>query len=173
MSILKNILALAPLLCYKYRMKTNFAFTRVGNISVVVHSGVNPLPVEWDSMIADMQTFRATMKGILVYTEGGSPNATQRKQLRDVLSPETREPALTTVFTTSVVARMAVTAFNLFFGNRMRAIDPSAYEEGLTHLGVPKKEWPALMKALEELAKSINIKYPFPYSGKTSSLSAQ
>jgi hypothetical protein len=148
-------------------MKKNMSFTRAGTISVVVHSNTSPSFAEWDAMIEDMKTFRTIMKGILVYTEGGSPNATQRKQLRDVLSPETREPVPTTVFTTSIIARTAVTAFNLFFDNRMRAIDPSKYEEGLKHLNVPPKEWASLMKTLDDLARTIDIKYPFLYAGKT------
>jgi hypothetical protein len=130
------------------------------SLILVIHNNINPSAFEWESMVEDMKKVGSKMRGVLVYTEGGSPNALQRKQLRDALNPDANEVAPMVILTTSVMARMAVTAFNLFFKNRLQAIEPSNYQEGFHYLGIAPSEWPKLITALDDLAKTITLKIP-------------
>jgi hypothetical protein len=139
----------------------NMAFARIGNWSVIVNSRDNPTNADWEAMLEDTKTFQYRLQGTLVYTEGGSPTPRQRKQLREVLSPETRAPKPTAILTSSIIVRVAVTAFNIFFRNQMLALDPSRYQEGLKHMGVPLEDWPVFLKTIEDLARVVGAKSPF------------
>jgi hypothetical protein len=144
-------------------MPKNCVFTRFGNISLVVHSAVNPSIEEWDTLMEFYKSGADEFSGVLVYTNGGSPNATQRKRLRDVFGA--RLPPASAILTSSMPVRMVITAINLFLNNRVRAIDQQTPEAALDYLGVfAKEERAELLQALTALALSIGVKTPASYS---------
>lgn len=91
----------------------------------------------------------------LVHTEGGSPSALQRKQLREFVE---RHGAMRgAILTESVIARMAITAINLFSKGLSTPFAPSAIDDALVHLQTPKKDWAEAKAALAELKKELGI----------------
>jgi hypothetical protein len=144
-------------------MSKHCVFDRVGDFAIVVHSATAPSIAEWNAVMEHYSSFAREMKGILVFTLGGSPSAMQRKQLRDVFEPAKIPLPPTVVLTDSTVARVAITAFNLFFDNRMKAIEPNKAQDALMHLRVPPALYAEMLKRLHTLALTINVQTPSSY----------
>jgi hypothetical protein len=85
---------------------------------VLLHTAASPEPSEWHGYVREMAaTLSVAVKQVQVFvvTDGGGPDAKQRKELADVIQP-TRVGALTHVFTTNVFVRGIVTAFRWLGG---------------------------------------------------------
>jgi hypothetical protein len=121
----------------------------VHGFTVFVHSKINPSTEEWQATCQLLSSAGGQLKGSLVYTEGGSPSATQRKQLRDAYQRHTALP--TAVMTESIVARTAITALNLFMTEKILPFPPSEIDNALRAIGAPEADWPDIKKALKEL----------------------
>jgi hypothetical protein len=142
-------------------MPTNCTFGRFDDFALVVHNATAPTTAEWDALIEYYKSFQPQIKGILVTTQGGSPSAVQRKQLRELFDPEKTPLPPTAILTNSALARVTITAFNLYFNNKMKAIDPSFPAEALLYLKIPKPLYAAVLQKLGELALSIGVQ-PLP-----------
>jgi hypothetical protein len=135
-------------------MAKNLVWRIVEHIYVGVHNTQPPSQTEWDAMLADLARDGA-IKIALIHSEGGSPSALQRKQLRDV----SREIGVLrgAVLTGSVVARAAITAINLFSKNFSTAFPPHEVDAALSHLEAPREHWPLLKKELAALKRELSI----------------
>lgn len=84
-----------------------------GNYILLLHTAEAPATVEWRAYVAGVQSLLAESSGLVhafVATDGGSPNAIQRRLLADAVM---RGTAMHThVFTTDVFIRSVVTAFS-------------------------------------------------------------
>jgi hypothetical protein len=81
---------------------------------VLLHSALQPSAAEWSAYVQAVEGTLPATKGTLhvfVATDGGAPNAAQRKQLAEAFDKSPR-PALTHVFSTSAFVRGVVTAFS-------------------------------------------------------------
>jgi hypothetical protein len=132
-------------------MSRNFVWRIVGNVHVDVMTKEAPTFTEWEEMTAEFQQQSSQIRALLVYTEGGAPNAIQRKRLRDT---QTQMPKAA-LLTNSIVARMAMTAVNLFFKDTFRAFTPQEIDEALRYLAIPPADWPEIKKALGELREQL------------------
>src|SRR5690606_12922715 len=95
----------------------NYLFRWVEGFLLAAHTATNPSHAEWGAMTTYVKSLRPDqLKGTLVYTEGGSPNALQRKQLRDAFLQGRGVSPPSAVLTNSALARTAITALNLFLG---------------------------------------------------------
>lgn len=141
-------------------MARHLTWRWVEDYIVVVHTSTNPPVPDWDQLMMEYATHRDRIEGILVHTEGGSPSAIQRKQTRDALLPRKRPPVHVSVLTTSVAARMAITAFNLFFDNRMRAYPPEDFDDAVNYIGLPSSMRANVRKTLKELITELQIRTP-------------
>jgi hypothetical protein len=140
-------------------MARNFLWKLVGTIHVNSMTKSNPTIAEWDEMLAEFQhqVSHSQIQGILVYTEGGAPNALQRKRLREShLTNGTTLPK-SALLTNSLVARAAMTAINLFFDNKFKAFSPVAIDDALRYLGAPEQAWPELKRVLAKLTDELKI----------------
>lgn len=119
---------------------------------VLVHNALAPDPEEWSAYVSEFAKLMAAGKGpvhAFVSTDGGSPDAAQRKQLADVVN--TGE-ALTHVFTTDAVIRGVVTAFRWLARARAVAHQPKEFPTVCIECGVSPFE---VMKDFNDLRRSI------------------
>ena len=101
---------------------------------VVVHSTEPPSDAECEHAWANLSANYATVKGTLIVTLGGGPNARQRQRMREVLGA--RKMPRTAVLTKSTVGRLIVTAFNLFSDQNLRLFAPDDIDAALRYLDV-------------------------------------
>lgn len=129
-------------------MKKNIAWDVIDNFQITVHSKDPPSHEEWLAYIEHAKSL--TPRGVLVYSEGGAPTALQRKMLRDNIESTTRESRVA-ILTRSVAMRLAITALNLFFDNRLKVFESHEVKEALRYIQAPEELWPALQKRMEAL----------------------
>ncbi|MET0388009.1 MAG: hypothetical protein ABW321_18700 [Polyangiales bacterium] len=101
-------------------MKT-LLFERVHDLAVVVHSAENPSDEEWAQyarFLHEIQSSASPVKGLLVTTLGGAPNAIQRKAVLDAVGAN---QAATSVCTDSLIARGVLTALRWLHREPMHA----------------------------------------------------
>jgi hypothetical protein len=134
-------------------MAKNLAWCFVERIYVGVHTIQPPSQEEWDAMLKDLSAHQATLA--VVHTEGGSPSAFQRKQLRDI----SEQIGLTrsVVLTSSAVARAVVTTFNLFSKGFASAFSPKQIDNALTYLEIAPNQWPAIKKEIVSRKRELSI----------------
>src|SRR5262245_165121 len=97
----------------------------------------------------EVEQHRARIKGTLVYTLGGAPNATQRKQLREIIW-RGGEPFPTAIMMGSAMIRTVITAINLFLNNQLRTFTLEELEAALQYIRAPHELWPQCHAALED-----------------------
>lgn len=130
----------------------SFASRTVGNYMVFVHGTLAPSPSEWSSVIDSLRAHSSlSALKILVFTEGGAPNAAQRADLTAVLANKKLPIA---VLTTSVIARAAGTALT-WLNPGFRVFGPSDFDKALDYLGASGAERRSLRDAVEELKRVV------------------
>lgn len=134
----------------------NTSYECVHNIAVVVHSARNPRPEEWDGGLAMLAALRSAAGAhfsgfkILVFTDGGAPNAMQRKALADLTRAQNREVLRVVVISRSMVARGAITALR-WLGFPSRPFAPDQLEEAFAFLQVSRAEARDICLVVEKL----------------------
>lgn len=119
----------------------------VQNCVVCIHSAEAPSKEEWDGVMQVVADELALGRlRILVSTEGGAPNATQRAKLRDVLGHS--KPPIAVMSSSSLV-RAVCTAIS-WFNPQMRQFPPESLPAALDHLGIPLPDRAALVRGFEE-----------------------
>jgi len=124
----------------------NLLFKRIGDIILAVYSDQPPSDEEWNAYVAALvAAYKATSgtKGVvrsLVVTDGGGPNAIQRKRCFEAVEQFqnwTKSPAA--VISASAVARGIVTVLS-WFNIGIKVFSPNQTEEAFTFLGFSKQE---------------------------------
>jgi hypothetical protein len=89
----------------------NMSFTFVRGILIGVFGPRDPSPDEWAAHCTRINQVRHQARGIILYTEGGGPNAKQRDELARAWAEVPRPPLA--IITTSAVVRgiLAMTAW--------------------------------------------------------------
>lgn len=124
----------------------------VGSYFVCVHSNLAPTNTEWAEVLRvlrnhpDLGSLR-----ILVYTDGGAPNAAQRSDLSSLLANRNIPIA---VITTSVIARAAGTALT-WLNPGFRVFPPTEFDKALDHLGATGMDKRTLRDSVEELRREL------------------
>lgn len=131
------------------------AFGRVDRCVLLVHSEEAPTDREWDAYIDFVNAQLPDRIRILVVSNGGTPSAPQRNQIKDVATQFPDKTIPTAVITTSVLARGAVTAINWFFKN-VRAFAPMEIAEALKFLEIPPEAEAPVQQALAELQAKLS-----------------
>ena len=135
----------------------NLISRRVDLFIIGVHTAAPPSAAEWEQLLELGRCAPPGHLGTLIYTEGGSPSALQRKQLRETMTQSKLESQRTAVLTDSLIARTAITALNIFLGGTLKAFSPTAVEAALSYLEAPTKVRPLLIQALEEMKSELGI----------------
>jgi hypothetical protein len=133
-------------------------FKILGNLHIIVVGERDPAPTDWK---AYMDAIPAEEKrGIdikqmrtLVFSDGGGPNAAQRKVASDLLGA--RDTPLAIV-TGSAVTRVMTTA-RRWFNPHCRAFPPSEVGAALEFLGIPGIKFQQILRLAREVQLGLGI----------------
>ena len=131
--------------------KKSVVWRVVGDVFVCVHTAEAPTDAEWEQVLTGLRAPMQSNGGILVFTEGGAPNARQRARLNELLAGR-KVPV--SVITPSAVARAVATAIT-WFNPTLHVFAPDDMDGALDHLSAKSAERPLLRHALIELRAEI------------------
>ena len=140
----------------------NAAYALLHDVVLAVHNVRNPNREEWDTYLEMMSSLREAFGGDcarfrqLIFTDGGAPNATQRKAVADIARGLKNIDKIKVVLVSrSVVARGIVTAFR-WLGFPLRAFAPDELDEAFAFLAVSRAEAVDLCDAALELCATVD-----------------
>jgi hypothetical protein len=110
----------------------NMTFAVEGETVVVLHTANAPSELEWSSWLSALRWMPIRRIRLLIFTDGGAPNALQRGALLDLLGEV--EPPMAFV-SNAVAVRGVVTAIS-WFNHNVKLFPPSRLSEAFTHLGL-------------------------------------
>ncbi|MEZ4296946.1 MAG: hypothetical protein R3B70_18420 [Polyangiaceae bacterium] len=130
----------------------NQAFKILGNLHVVVAGPNPPTDAEWHTYVEavkaeEQRGLDLTEMTTLVITEGGGPNAAQRKMVNDVLRGRTTKVA---TVSGSPFFRGIVTALT-WFNPEMRVFSPDNVTDAFRFLGIPESQYDEIWEEIELL----------------------
>ena len=126
----------------------------VGSMFVCAHSVDDPLDPEWDAALDSFRNVIAIADlRVLVHTDGGAPNVTQRARLMAALRGR-KVP--TAVMTASAVARAAGVAVS-WFQPLLRVFEPSEVDAVFEHLKAEGSERAEALRVLSELRSELVV----------------
>ncbi|HMJ09902.1 MAG TPA: STAS/SEC14 domain-containing protein [Polyangiaceae bacterium] len=133
-----------------------FRWANAGSVRVCVHGLTNPFDEEWRAYVDDLAVNGRALKGILVYTAGGGPNAAQRKYLAELW---TRRGSMLPValMSPSTVVRGMVTALNWVLPKPIRTFPPDQPDEAVRFLQLDAAESRAALAKLNEFRDVLGI----------------
>ena len=108
----------------------------VGELQIVIHTAEAPDATEWKAYMRDFMSVPPERLRTIVFTDGGGPNAPQRKDVNDYLKGRTTTAA---IVTPSTMTRGVVTAL-AWFNPKIRAFAPDRIDEAFKYLGFGSKE---------------------------------
>lgn len=125
----------------------------------LLHTAAPPDAAAWRAYVASVDETLAVSSGcvhLFVATDGGGPDAAQRKELAAVLARDDRN-GLTHVFTTSAFTRGIVTAFRWIARARAVAHRPEAFASVCGECGVSAAEVLACFDAMQASFAPVHI----------------
>jgi hypothetical protein len=124
----------------------------VGRYCIIVHSKEAPSEEEWKQLV-DVQMSAPNDGAIrlLVWSDGGAPNASQRAALT-VRAAGLR--MIAAVLTPSIIARAAATAIRLLQPD-VRILSPNALDKAFEFLDVPQRERAQLTSSLHDVRNQL------------------
>src|SRR5262245_24711433 len=105
-------------------------YGRVGDVYVCLHPATPPSKADWDDWMVDMEREAPTVRGLLVWTEGGGPDAGQRKRTAEMWNRMKKMPPIAIV-TGAAVVRTMITALNFFMSRPMKGFAPTEIDRAL------------------------------------------
>jgi len=134
----------------------NFAWRFSGRLAMYVHGRRSPEPEAWSAMIGEMRARRRFENfRVLVYSEGGMPNASQRQTLFEILGGSQTPTAL---LTRSPFSRFVGWLIGLF-NHGFRCFGRLGFEKACAYLQLQSKERAFAEKVLIELAMSVDLSW--------------
>ena len=133
-----------------------FRWGNAGNVRVCVHGSKDPFDDEWHAYVDDFAVSGDRLKGILIYTAGGGPNAAQRKYLTAMW---TRRGSMLPIalMSPSTIVRGIVTALNWVLPKPIRTFPPEQPEEAFRFLQLDAAESRIVLAKLDELRNALGI----------------
>lgn len=134
-------------------------FKMVGTLHVITVGGKDPTQEDWvtymQAVISEEKRrgVNVTEMRTLVFSDGGGPNAAQRKMANDVLKGR---PTPIAVVTNNFVMRGVITALQ-WFNPQCRAFMPNAAGEALKFLGIPQGKYEMIVNIARELQKDLKV----------------
>jgi hypothetical protein len=133
-------------------------FRLLPNVHLCVSGTDDPTDDEWtgyiDAVRAKMKTGAALPRmRTLVFTDGGGPNAAQRKLMNAMLDGRSTPVALVS----SSVAVRSVTVALAWFNKQIRSFTPDQVTEAFAFLGVPPDEHAAIWVVVHALRRELGV----------------
>jgi hypothetical protein len=121
----------------------------VEGYAIIVHDDKTPSASDWQRWLEACLETRDQLHGLLVYSQGGGPDAGQRSQLLEIIK-DGRVKYPTAILTPSTLMRAMITALNWFLPSAARAevFAPTQLERAFDHLRVPEATRAALRSGL-------------------------
>jgi hypothetical protein len=127
---------------------------RLGRLVVTVHSAQPPTVEEWSLYMSQADAYQPLEdQRILVASDGGAPNGTQRQQLIRLLN-DARVP--TAILTTSWLMRGAGAAVS-WFNPSLKVFGTAALQQALEHLQLTQRERTEALRLLREFQKELGV----------------
>jgi hypothetical protein len=114
----------------------NMVYEVIGDLYLVVHRARPPSDEEWMDYLRSWKPHDMSRMRTLVFTDGGGPDAAQRKAANDALGGKA---SLTAVVSPSYVVRGVVTALS-WFNPKIRAFGPDEAERAFAHVGMRSEQ---------------------------------
>jgi len=137
---------------------SEIAYALNGRLLMVAHTKNNVSARDWAAHIGDIADHArdnwasGAAPRILVFTDGGGPDAIQRKALFDAV-PQLRS-ARGAVLSRSVLVRGIATAFSWFTAG-FKVFSPSALQDALAWLELDKAEKDTALSAIAQLRREL------------------
>lgn len=132
---------------------TQFDDTRL----IMLHGSANPTHDQWDEYMKLLSKKDVAKLGVLVFTDGGSPNASQRKQMNDIVQ---RKPFARAIVTSSPLVRGVLRAVS-WFSVGVAGFEPSDWRLAAAHAKFKEEELPALVHRTRKLHAEIGNIIPW------------
>jgi len=132
-------------------------FGRLGDLLILLHPLANPSTEDWRALIEYQRRELPSLRRTLVYTAGGGPNAGQRSQATAIYR-DNPHVTLLAVITPSPVARLIVTAFNLFVEHPIKPFAPEDIDEAFKYLQLSRSEQATIGEILQRHAEWLGLK---------------
>jgi hypothetical protein len=110
----------------------------VEDLMIAVHTSRPPSAEEWAEYIAAVASRDPTKLRTLIFTDGGAPSSTQRKEVTTVLGGR---PSRGAIVSASRLVRGAVSALG-WFNPLIKAFAPSEVADALQYLGIRAEQVP-------------------------------
>jgi hypothetical protein len=124
---------------------------------VMLHTVKTPPQDEWDRYLDELRRYDVSQLGLLVFTDGGAPNARQRKGLNDVLG---KRVFLRAVVTNSSAVRKIVTAIG-WFSAGVKSFAPGEMDAAIAHLGWTTADLASMRQALAAMRRELAHDIPW------------
>lgn len=124
-------------------------------VLILAHSKDAPSAAEWDEYVASARQWRCDIRALLVLSDGGGPNASQRAALDEALGLE-NHTAKTAVVTVSMMARGIVTAIG-WFSKGIKAFSTNQISAALDYLEIPKADQDAVLVEVKRVRERLNM----------------
>ncbi len=140
------------------RTLDNLGFARFGETMLLVENKRNPSPSEWSiwSHAYGRATTQHNVRSLLVVSEGGGPNAVQRREVVEALlrgtGTDVADTFRTAVCSDAPIARFISAAIGWLYANRGMSVFPyDQRREGLLYLGVEEARHPEILNTIRRL----------------------
>lgn len=130
-----------------------WSFTK--GVLVAVHTKPNPTAEEWEAYAVDVEQEMAKdgLRGVLIVTAGGGPNAAQRSRIAKIRG---LGPVPTAVVTEAFAVRGIVTALS-WLGKDIRAFGRDDVERAIQHLSIEPADATALLQEVSHLHALLDV----------------
>jgi hypothetical protein len=133
-------------------------FRILGSLHIIVIGERDPAPADWksylDAIAAEEKRGNAVArKRTLVFSDGGGPNAAQRKVASELHGARSTPLA---IVTGRVITRALVTALR-WFKPHCRAFAPSEVGDALEFLGVPGIKFHQILRLAREVQPGLRV----------------
>lgn len=139
----------------------NMATKLIGDVLIAVHTSSPPNEEEWQAYLKLVHHAGSTKGGdmsrirSLVVTDGGGPNAAQRKELTEVLQKlRGWKDSPGAVVSASPVVRGIVTVLN-WFNMSIKTFSPDRMEDAFQWLHISEDEAPRIMLEIRAMRSSL------------------
>jgi hypothetical protein len=138
--------------------RPNLLYCPKKDLILIVQNEHPPTNEEWDHMIMEIQESSRPAKAVIISSDGGSPNATQRKKLRETLQgKQAVQHMQMTMFSESVIVKMALTALRNFIPTAPVVFSIKQWKEASLHLDLSLDEMQQAIQALNDLRKELKL----------------
>jgi hypothetical protein len=134
-------------------MDQHMVITVIDRLFIVVYGTEDPSDDEWRAYLDLLKRHGIGQTRQLICTDGGEPNATQRRQLNDLLAGR---PLPVAVISTSSRVRATVEALS-WFNRKIRPFLPAELHEALEYLEVPQNRTDLIEREIRTLRLSLGL----------------